>query len=612
MGGGGAGQRRRPGGGGRPVLPVDNGGGERHSLHQLLRPSRRPEQHPPDDLPRPVGGRGADVPAQHPHHRRAVRRQRRRRPPQGWRVHRDTLHGRLHWERHIRRLHHLHLVRHPERYPRHAQLGHIRVPGHRGGVHGRDPLRVTGGSRRRKPHNPSRHYRGTEQPGGREVRLDEEAAEGGYVGVAGQLLRGADAQVGDVLEVRRADDGGTDRGLLMPHHEFSDEDIIVLKLPNGYNVGVRVDEGSHVTVVERPDRRAPPVKEIPRTEGLPELAIIGTGGTIASYVDYRTGAVHPALTAEELAFSVPGLADMYNLRAEALLSVHSEDLKPRHWAQIAQAVKAHFEAGAQGVVIGHGTDTMGFTAAALAFMLPELPGPVVLVGSQRSSDRPSSDAVENLRDACAVATSDAGEVLVVMHGDHSDETGTIHRATRVRKLHTSARSAFRSVNSEPVGTVNGGEVRWDLPVRPKSGGSLVIDDRVEEAVAMVYAYPGIEADLLEAALADRRGLVIAGTGLGHITMRVLEVIREATAAGKVVAMTSQCLWGAVNMNVYSNGRDLLTAGVVPAGDTLPETAYVKLCCLLGRDHPVDEVRMLMGMDLAGELSERRPLGGGEG
>ena len=442
------------------------------------------------------------------------------------------------------------------------------------------------------------------------MRLDEEATEGGYVGVAGELLKRAGAQVGDVLEVRRAEGASTDRGLLMPHHEFSDEDIIVLKLPNGYNVGVRVDSTSGVTVVERPEKVVPPVKEIPHQKGLPELAIIGTGGTIASYVDYRTGAVHPALTAEELAFSVPGLADMYNLRSEALLSVHSEDLKPGHWAQIAQAVKRHLDEGADGVMIGHGTDTMGFTAAALAFMLPELSGPVVLVGSQRSSDRPSSDAVENLRDACTVATQDVGEVVVVMHGGHSDETGTIHKATRVRKLHTSARSAFRSVNANPLGTVSAGEVAWTGKVRPRAPRT-VLDDRVEENVAMLLAYPGIEADLMETALEGRRGLVISGTGLGHITMRVLGAIREATEADKVVAMTSQCLWGAVNMNVYSNGRDLLQAGVVPAGDTLPETAYVKLCCLLGRDHPVEEVRMLMGMDLASELSERRPVGGGD-
>ena len=138
-----------------------------------------------------------------------------------------------------------------------------------------------------------------------------------------------------------------------------------------------------------------------------------------------------------------------------------------------------------------------------------------------------------------------------------------------------------------------------------------MDDRVEDGVSLIMAYPGIEADIITAALEGRQGLVIAGTGLGHITMRVLDVIRAATEDGKVVAMTSQCLWGAVNMNVYSNGRDLLRAGITPAGDTLPETAFAKLCCLLGRDHPPEEVRMLMGVDMVGELSERRSVGGGD-
>jgi glutamyl-tRNA(Gln) amidotransferase subunit D len=439
--------------------------------------------------------------------------------------------------------------------------------------------------------------------------LDDEATRGGYVGVAGMLLRAAGASVGDVLEVHRADGVGTDRGLLMPHHEFSGEDIIVLKLPNGYNVGIQVDEGSKVEVVDRPERREAPIREVPRRDGIPNVAIIGTGGTIASYVDYRTGAVHPALTAEELAFSVPTLADAYNLRAEALLSEHSEDLRPRDWAAIARAAKRHLDEGASGVVVGHGTDTMGYTAAALAFMLPELSGPVVLVGSQRSSDRPSSDAVENLTDACTVATSDLGEVVVLMHGGHSDGTGTVHQGTRVRKLHTSARSAFRSVNAEPLGrVVAGNRVAWAREVRPRGGGT-VMDDRYDEGVSLVMAYPGIEPELLAAALDGKRGLVVAGTGLGHITMRTLEVLRDANEEGKVVVMTSQCLWGAVNMRVYSNGRDLLAAGVVSGGDMLPETAYAKLCCLLGRDHSVEDVRMLIGLDMAGELGERRPMGG---
>jgi glutamyl-tRNA(Gln) amidotransferase subunit D len=275
---------------------------------------------------------------------------------------------------------------------------------------------------------------------------------------------------------------------------------------------------------------------------------------------------------------------------------------------MARAVKRHFDEGVDGVVIGHGTDTMGYTAAGLSFMLPELKGPVVLVGSQRSSDRPSSDSVDNLRDACTVATSDLGEVVVLMHGDHSDESGTIHRGTRVRKLHTSARSAFKSVNAEPLGTVAKGEVTWTQDHRPRATGT-VLDDRVEDRVALIYAYPGIDGDLIGHALDRNQGVVIAGTGLGHIAMRTAEVIGNAVEAGKVVVMTSQCLWGSVNMNVYSNGRDMLSTGVVPAGDTLPETAFAKLCCLLGRDHPPDEVRMMIGLDMVGELGERRPLGG---
>jgi glutamyl-tRNA(Gln) amidotransferase subunit D len=447
-----------------------------------------------------------------------------------------------------------------------------------------------------------------QQRGGYRLRFDEEADQSGYLGMASKILQAAGAELGDIVEIVHPEEGATDEGLLMPHHEFSGEDIIVIKLPNGYNVGIQVDEGTTVRVVERPEHPDAPVKEIPSQPGLPELAVIGTGGTIASYVDYRTGAVHPALTAEELAFSVPGLADRYNLRAEALLSEHSEDLTPLHWAQIARSVAEHLDGGCDGVVVGHGTDTMGYTAAALSFMLPDLSGPVVLVGSQRSSDRPSSDAVENLEDACALATSDLGEVVVLMHGGHSDDTGTIHRATRVRKLHTSARNAFRSVNAEPLGTTVDGQVTWSGPHRPR-GGKTVLDDRVEERIALVYAFPGIETELLAQVLERNCGVVIAGTGLGHIAMRTLDPIREATEAGKVVVMTSQCLWGSVNMNVYSNGRDLLRAGAVSAGDTLPETAFAKLSCLMGRDHPPEEVRMLMGVDMAGELGERRPLGG---
>ncbi len=441
------------------------------------------------------------------------------------------------------------------------------------------------------------------------MHYDEGAEGGGYVGVAGALLRDAGARVGDTVEVHRVGAAAaTDSGVLMPHHEFSGEDVVVLKLANGYNVGVAVTPQDRLRVAERAKPRTPPVREVPRREGLPDVAVVGTGGTIASYVDYRTGAVHPALTAEELAFSVPGLADRYNLRAEALFSVHSEDLFPHHWAQMARAVVRHLGEGASGVVIPHGTDTMGMTAAGLSFMLPSLSGPVVLVGSQRSSDRPSSDAVENLEEACLVATQDLGEVVVAMHTGTSDGAVAVHRGTRVRKLHTSARWAFRSVNSEPLATVSGGEVAWAGGHRPRAPRTT-LDDRVEDRVALLQVYPGFDPELLHHASRRVRGIVLAGTGLGHMGSHAFEAVHDAVERGVVVVMTSQCLFGATNMNVYSNGRDLMRQGVMPMGDVLPETAFAKLCCMLGRSQDPAEVRRLMLEPLAHEVGERRPVGG---
>jgi glutamyl-tRNA(Gln) amidotransferase subunit D len=434
------------------------------------------------------------------------------------------------------------------------------------------------------------------------------ADTGGYVGVAGALLDAATARVGDTVEVRRPDGSAADRGVLMPHHEFSGEDVVVLKLENGYNVGVAVTAADAVHVVTRAVPRVPPLREIPRQEGRPDVAVIGTGGTIASYVDYRTGAVHPALTADELAFSVPGLADRYNLRAEALFSVHSEDLFPHHWADIARAAARHLEQGAAGVVVPHGTDTMGITAAGLSFMLGALSGPVVLVGSQRSSDRPSSDAVENLEEACLVATQDLGEVVVAMHAGTSDGAVAVHRGTRVRKLHTSARWAFKSVNSEPLAIVSGAEVRWHGDHRPRAPRTA-LDDRVEDRVVLLQVYPGFDPELVNHSARKARGIVLAGTGLGHMGAHAFGAVREAVGKGVVVVMTSQCLYGATNMNIYSNGRDLLRQGVVPLGDMLPETAFAKLCCVLGRSQDPDEVRRMMLGPLAGEVVDRRAVGG---
>src|SRR5213596_2481379 len=251
------------------------------------------------------------------------------------------------------------------------------------------------------------------------------------------VLDHAKATHGDTVLVRAK--GERYEGTLMPHHGFSGEDILTVKLPSGYNIGIAVGDIDAVEVTAkheatRAERRLPPPTKDKLT-----VAVLGTGGTIASYVDYRTGAVHPAVTAEELVFSVPELLDVCNIRARVIYSIYSENLKPENWQRLAREAAKEFESGAAGVVIPHGTHTLHFTTAALSFMLRDLTAPVVVVGAQRSSDRPSSDAATNLLGAARVATADLGEVVAVMHGETSDSFGVIHRGTKVRKMHSSRR-----------------------------------------------------------------------------------------------------------------------------------------------------------------------------
>ncbi len=353
-------------------------------------------------------------------------------------------------------------------------------------------------------------------------------------------------------------------------------------------------------------------EEPPEDPGKPTLSILGTGGTIASYVDYRTGAVHPALTAEELAFSVPELRDHCNVQARVLFSIFSEDMKPRYWRRLAREVAKELNGAAKAVVVPHGTDTLGYSAAALSFMLRDLTGPVILVGAQRSSDRPSSDATLNLLAAARLAPSDLAEVVVLMHEETSDRALAIHRGTKVRKLHSSRRDAFRSVNEEPLGRVEDGDVHWLQERRRRAEGPVKVDAKMEEEVVLLQTYPGMKPAVFEACAQEARGVVLAGTGLGHVSKDLLPAIRRAVRDGVHVVMATQCLYGRVGMYVYSRGRELLRAGVIPGEDMLPDTALVKLMWVLGHASEAEEVRTLMASNLAGEINPRIELEDFEG
>jgi glutamyl-tRNA(Gln) amidotransferase subunit D len=427
-----------------------------------------------------------------------------------------------------------------------------------------------------------------------------------YSGLVGKLLDEANAELGDVIEVRKAKDVQT--GILMPHHDFSDASIITLKLPNGYNVGIKVDQSTKAKVVSKRESKGHKKPVLPRDPAKKEVAVISTGGTIASYVDYRTGAVHPAISAEELIFSVPELLDLCNVRAKVLYSILSENMKVAHWQGLARAVADELNSGAVGVIVPHGTDTLGFTSAALSFMLRNLTGPVVCVGSQRSSDRPSSDAIMNLLAATRLCVeSDLGEVVVLMHGESADSFTLAHRGTKVRKMHSSRRDAFKSINIEPIARVEGAETTFLTEYTKRSKGPVELKDKIDGSASMLHFYPGFEAEHFDLIAERVKGIVVAGTGLGHVSEEIVGSIKKAVKNGVHVYITTQCLYGSVNMNVYSTGRDMIAAGAVPLGDMLPETAYVKLMWAMGQTKDPEEIRKIMLTNIAGEFSSRRQI-----
>ncbi|AEK72540.1 glutamyl-tRNA(Gln) amidotransferase subunit D [Thermococcus sp. 4557] len=416
-------------------------------------------------------------------------------------------------------------------------------------------------------------------------------------------------EVGDYVRIIEKENGNTSvyEGVVMNPYELSSGETLTLKLDNGYNVGILVDQILEVEVIEK----AAPREELkfeevfPKKPGLPSVAIIGTGGTIASRIDYKTGAVHAAFTAEELAKAVPEIFDIANITPKLLFNIMSEDMRPEYWIKIAHEVAEMLNNGEDGVVIAHGTDTMAYTASALSFMLRDLGKPVILVGSQRSSDRPSSDAAMNLICSVRMATADFGEVAIVMHGETSDTYCLAHRGTKARKMHTSRRDAFRSINDIPLARIwPEGKIEFlRNDYRRRTESEVWVDDEMEEKVAIIKAFPGIQPEIIDF-FVDRgyKGLVIEGTGLGHVPTYVIDSIKRATEEGVAVCMTSQCLYGRVNLNVYSTGRRLLKAGVIPCEDMLPETAYVKLMWVLGHTDDPKEVREMMLTNYAGEIT----------
>jgi glutamyl-tRNA(Gln) amidotransferase subunit D len=451
----------------------------------------------------------------------------------------------------------------------------------------------------------------------------------GYKERSKELLSENAIALGDMVVIKTDENEFT--GLLMPRYESSDNNHIVIKLSNGYNIGISITKIRTITRTEKQttSRQEGPFKLFEGQKNIHnsknsnnilktkfKIALIGTGGTIASKINYRTGGVSAVLSASDIYGSVPELKNYALIEPDAFLNEASENLRPADWTAIAHRIKDKVAAKKyQGIIVSHGTDTMHYTSAALSFALQKLSIPVVLVGAQRSSDRPSSDAALNLLGAVVFALkAQVSGVFVCMHAGPSDDVIACHLGTRVRKNHTSRRDAFESIDTPPIALMRGEIMEMNAQAE---SFSLNKRDETEEIkfkpdfdkrVLLLKYYPGFEPAFIDYAITTGyRAIILEGTGLGHVGKETLPLIRKAIESGILVFMTSQCIWGRIRMTVYETGRDLLDAGVIPLSNMLAETATVKaMWALANSDSPKMMVK-LMKQNIANEISISIPI-----
>ncbi|RMW37788.1 MAG: Glu-tRNA(Gln) amidotransferase GatDE subunit D [Nitrosopumilus sp.] len=423
----------------------------------------------------------------------------------------------------------------------------------------------------------------------------------GYEGNSLEFLKNNQVVVGDSVKILS---DITYSGIIMPRYEHSDDKHIVLKLKSGYNVGLEIAKIKNIEKIQSSEKNIDEPEKISKIEGLPKVLLLSTGGTIASKVDYRTGAVTPVLTAEELNSSVPELSKIANIDAEVLLSEYSENIMPENWLEIAKKISSYSNSNYSGIIIAHGTDTMHYTSSFLSFALAGFPIPIVLVGSQRSSDRASSDAALNLIGATKFITeSKTKGVYIVMHNDENDNTVACHIGTRVRKNHTSKRGAFQTVGDDPAFIIAEEKIQKNISKEFYKSQEFQPKINLDTKIALVKYYPGYDPKLVEQIIDNGyKGIIFEGTGLGHIGRVMYDSVKKANEKGVFLGMTSQCIDGRVRMTVYESGRDLLNLGIIPLENMLPEVALVKAMWVLGNTQNIEEVKEIMLDNIASEMS----------
>ena len=420
------------------------------------------------------------------------------------------------------------------------------------------------------------------------------------------------AEIGDYVEVKTNTE--LIQGILMPSNQ---KDVIVIKLDNGYNVGVEKKDVLSMRLIKAKEV----IKDIPKPspekkKGLKNIAVLHTGGTIASKVDYKTGGVTAQFSAADLIEMVPELQEIVNVDTELVANMMSEDIGFDEYKLIISAIEKNVKNKVDGIIIGHGTDTLGYTAAALSFAFEKINIPVLIVGAQRSPDRGSSDAAMNLLCAAKfIVNSDFVGVAVCMHHNSGDDYCAILPGTKTRKMHTSRRDAFKAINDSPIALVNynSNEIKFlkENYLQKSKDNEIIIKGEFSEKVGLMKVHPQIDNKLFSFFAKNYKAFVIEGTGLGHAptnlgenNLKNYEILKEFISNGGIVAITSQCLFGGVHPSVYTNLRRLSNIGCIFCEDMLPETAYIKLSWLLG-NYPKEKVKELMGKNLRGEINLSR-------
>ena len=412
------------------------------------------------------------------------------------------------------------------------------------------------------------------------------------------------AKAGD--KVRVTTQAETFEGTLVPRPDLLSDDITVIKLTTGYNIGIETKKIKKIDILANATEPIEKTSKAKHNPALPTVAILSTGGTISSKVDYKTGGVSADLTADDFAAMLPELATIANLKTKKVMNMMSEDALASDWHAIAAAV-LDILPDVDGVVITHGTDTMHYTSAALSFLLKDLNKPVIITGAQRSIDRGSSDAYLNLFSAVSAAARwNAAEVAICMHSSMNDDHCSLLRGTKVRKMHTSRRDAFQPINSTSVARVlpDGTIEELEKPLRARNDGKTTLR-ALNSDVAFIYSHPNLDPELIEFALKQKKkAILIAGTGLGNLPIHNKQNIMTALtkAAAKIpIFICNQTIYGRVHRAVYSTMRELsLRIGAHYLEDMHAETAFAKLCVALEQKDPV----AFMKQNIAGEITNR--------